>query len=167
MPSGCPTQNYYTLLDSLPQTTSDGRFSRLGSPPYGPNPIGYPVGGPTTYYSPSQTDTQGESAGNSTEIQQAFSVSEDFGGSAFFGLTNDSYTFKESDTLTWNYSTLSTLTNSMTLTNALSVTGPPDSPPYPASQPIEFIGYQDNTFGTFFFAPVNYCPASPSPWCTE
>lgn len=163
-PSQCPTQNDYTLLNSLPSTTSDGRFSKI---PYPPNPIQYPIGGGTEQYSTVQTNTQSVSMGNSTQIKQAFSVSEKFSVSSFFGLTSDSITFKESDTLIWNYSTLSTLTNTTTLTDALSITGPPDTPTYPGNEPVEFLGYQDNTFGTFYFAPVNYCPGSPSPWCTE
>jgi hypothetical protein len=124
-PSQCSTQNDYTLLNSLPSTTTDGRFSKI---PYPPNPIQYPVGGANESYSMVQTDTQSESTGNSTQIKQAFSVSEQFSTSAFWGLVSNSITFKESDTLTWNYSTLNTLTTTTTLTNALSITGPPDTP---------------------------------------
>ncbi len=162
-PSKCSTQNDYTFLNSLPSTTSDGRFSKISYPP---NPIQYPVGAANESYSMVQTNTQSVSTGNSTQIKQAFSVSEQFSASAFFGLINDSITFKESDTLTWNYSTLNTLTTTTTLTNALSVTGPPVSPTYPSGEPVEFIGYQDNTFGTFAFVPVDYCP-SKSILCTQ
>jgi len=162
-PTKCPTQNDYKLLNSLPSTTSDGRFSKI---PYPPNPVQYPVGGANESYSMVQTDTQSESTGNSTQIKQAFSVSEKFKNQVFFGLTDDTTTFKESDTLTWNYSTLKTLTTTTTLTDALSITGPPDSPTYPSNEPVEFIGYQDNTFGTFAFVPVNYCP-SGSIICTQ
>ena len=170
-PSQCPTQyqNNYLLLNTLPSMTSDGRFTRLAAPPYGPNPIQYPIGAGTEPYSMVQTDSQSQSAGNSTQIKQAFSVSEKFSASAFFGLTNDSITFKESNTLTWNYSTLNTLTTTTTLTNALSITGPPDTPTYPSNEPTEYIGYQDNTFGTFVFVPVNYCQSSTGgvwPVCT-
>jgi len=164
-PGQCPTQNDYTLLNSLPQTTSDGRFSKLPYDP--PNPIQYPIGGGTESYNMVQTSTQGVSTGQSTQIKQAFSVSEQFKSQAFFGLVDDSTTFKESDTLTWNYSKLSTLTTSTSLTNALSITGPPDTPAYPSNQPVEFIGYQDNTFGTFLLVPVNYCPSATSILCTD
>jgi hypothetical protein len=163
-PSQCTTQNDYTLANSLPSITSDGRFSKL---PYPPNPIQYPVGGANESYSMVQTNTQSESTGNSTQIKQAFSVSEDFGSTSFWGLTSNTISFKESDTLIWNYSTLNTLTTTTTLTNALSITGPPDSPTYPANEPVEFIGYQDNTFGTFAFVPIDYCPSSTSILCTE
>jgi len=163
-PSGCPTQNNYLLLNSLPSTTSDGRFSKI---PYPPNPIQYPIGGSNESYSMVQTDTQSESTGNTSQIKQAFSVSEMFNTSVFWGLASNTITFKESDTLTWNYSSLSTLTTTTTLTNALSVTGPPTTPTYPANEPVEFIGYQDNTFGTFAFVPVDYCPSTTKGICTQ
>lgn len=92
-------------------------------------------------------------------------MSEKFSGQAFWGLVDETTTFKESDTLDWKYSTLSTLNTTTTLTNSLSVTGPPDTPPYPANEPVQFMLYQDNTFGTFMFVPVNYCPQD-SPLCT-
>lgn len=161
-PSQCSTQNDYTLFNTLPSTTTDGRFSKI---PYPPNPIQYPIGGANESYSMVQTDTLSQSTGNSTQIKQAFSVSEQFSTSAFWGLVSNSITFKESDTLTWNYSSLNTITTTTTLTDALSITGPPVTPPYPANEPVEFIGYQDNTFGTFAFVPVDYCP-SGSILCT-
>jgi hypothetical protein len=162
-PAKCTTQNDYKLLNSLPSTTTDGRFSKI---PYPPNPIQYPIGGANESYSMVQTDTLSQSSGNSTQIKQAFSVSEQFSTSAFWGLVSNSITFKESDTLTWNYSSLNTITTTTTLTDALSITGPPDTPTYPSDEPVEFIGYQDNTFGTFAFVPVDYCP-SGSILCTQ
>jgi hypothetical protein len=149
-PSQCTKQNDYTLLSSFPTTTSDGRFTKA---PYPPNVIQYPVGDPSELYSLTQTDTQSVSQGNLTQIQQAFSVSTEFGGS-FLDLFSGTSTVKDSLTLTWNYSTLNTLTTTNTLTDALSITGPPDSPTYPGTEPSEFIAYQDNTFGTFVFVPV-------------
>jgi hypothetical protein len=149
-PSQCTKQNDYTLLNSFPSTTSDGRYTKELYPP---NPIQYPVGGGTEQYSLAQTNTQSVSTGNSTQIKQAFSVSELF-GSNWFDIFLSTTTLQQSETLTWNYSTLSTLTTTKTLTNALSVTGPPDTPTYPGNEPSEFIAYQDNTFGTFVFLPV-------------
>ena len=163
-PGQCPTQNNYSLLNSLPSTTADGRFSKV---PYPPNPIQYPFGGANESYDLVQSNTQSTSAGNSTQIKQAFSISESFSGSVFWGLFKDTADFKESDTLTWDYSTLHTLTTTQTLTDALSITGPPDSSTYPNNEPIEFIAYQDNTFGTFVFVPLNYCPSTTSGICTE
>jgi hypothetical protein len=60
----------------------------------------------------------------------------------------------ESLTLTWTYSWLDTLTTTTTLTNQLSIKGPPDPPPA-YTGPIEFVAYQDNLFGTFAFVPIN------------
>jgi hypothetical protein len=148
-PSECPIQNDYTLLSSLPSTTSDGRYTKIGYPP---NPINYPVGGATTPYTLTQTNSLSESEGNSTTIKQAFSLSEELEVS-FLGIFSADTTLKESDTLTWSYSTLSALSTSSILMNALSVTGPPDTPAY--SGPVEFLAYQDNTFGTFVFVPLN------------
>lgn len=164
-PSQCPVQNDYTLLNSLPAgTTTDGRFTKEGSPP---NPIYYSVGAPTEMYSNTQTDTESVATGASNGVKQAFSVQESF-GTNWFGIFSSTTTMTQSLTLTWNYSWLNTLTTTTSLTNALSITGPPDPPPvYPAGEPIEFLGYQDNIFGTFIFAPVDYCPGSSSPWCTE
>jgi len=149
MPGECPTQNDYTLLSSFPSTTSDGRFTKIAYPP---NPISYPVGGANTQYTLTQTNSLSESEGNSTTIKQAFSVSESFGVN-FLGVFKSTATLKQSDTLTWNYSTLSALSTSSSLANALSITGPPDTPAYDG--PVEFLAYQDNTFGTFVFVPVN------------
>jgi sugar lactone lactonase YvrE len=142
--------NNYTLLESFPSTTSDGRFTKEAYPP---NPIQYPVGAATEMYNTVQTDTQSVASGASTTIKQAFGVSEQFGGS-FLGLFTSTTTMTQSETLTWNYTWLNTLTTTTTLTDALSVKGPPDPPP-PYTGPVEFIAYQDNLFGTFAFVPVN------------
>jgi hypothetical protein len=157
-----PLASGYSLLASLPTTTSDGRFTQI---PYPPNPIAYTQaglgngGGLTTTYNLVQTNTQSVASGASNQFKQAFGVEEDFGGS-FLGLWGTSTTLKESDTLTWNYSWLNTLTTTTTLTNALSITGPgcpqplaPCSPEY--TGPGQFIGYQDNLYGTFVFVPAN------------
>jgi hypothetical protein len=149
-PSQCPTQNNYTLLASYPSVTSDGRFTKDGYPP---NPVQYAIGASNEYYSLMHTDSQTQSQGNSKQIQQAFSLSQSF-SSSFADIFSTSTTLKESLALTWTYSTLASLNTTETLQNSLSVTGPPDSPAYPANQPNEFVAYQDNTFGTFVFVPV-------------
>ncbi len=59
---------------------------------------------------------------------------------------------KQSETLTWDYAWLDTLTQSTTLTQALSITGPSDPPPAYYG-PVQFITYQDNEFGTYVFIP--------------
>jgi hypothetical protein len=142
--------NSYTLLNSLPSTTSDGRFTKE---PFPPNPVEYPVGAATETYSTVQTDTQSVASGTSNSVKQAFGVSESFGG-GFADLWDSTVTLTESQTLTWTYSWLNTLTTTTTLTNALSVKSPPDPPPT-YNGPTEFIAYQDNIFGTFAFVPVN------------
>ena len=142
--------NNYTLLSSLPSTTSDGRFTKE---PFPPNDIQYPVGAATETYSAVQTNTQSVASGSSHTIKQAFGVSQQFGGS-FLGLFSSTTTMTESLTLTWTYSWLDTLTTTTTLTNQLSIKGPPDPPPA-YTGPIEFVAYQDNLFGTFAFVPIN------------
>ena len=71
---------------------------------------------------------QAKGQGTSNEIKQAFSVTEEF-GTNFLGFWKSTATVKESETLTWDYSWLDTLTQSRTLTDAMSITGPPDPPP--------------------------------------
>ncbi len=140
----------YTLLNTLPSTTSDGRFTQ-GT--YPPNPINYSVGELNTLYSLSQTDTQSVAQGGSYQVKESFGISEKLSGS-FLGIWGTSTTYTDTDTLIWNYSWLNTLTTTTTVTDALSVTGPPDPPP-PYSGPGEFIYYQDNLFGTFLLYPSN------------
>lgn len=159
-PSQCPTQNDYTLLNSLPAgTTSDGRFTEESVG----NPIQYPVGAPTEQYNATQTDTSSVAQGASQGFKEAFSVQEQFGVN-WFDIFSSTTTMEQSLTLTWNDSWLNTLTTTKTLTDAFSVKGPPDPPPL-YDGPIEFLAYQDNLFGTFIFVPVDYCPGT-GPYCT-
>jgi len=149
-PSGCPTPNNYTELNGIPDITADGRYSLA---PYPPNDIAYAVGGINQMYNVVQTNTQSASTGNSTQTKTAFSLSDQVS----VGFTSDlSATLIDSTTQTLisNYSSLNTITSTTTLTDALSVTGPPASTP-PYTGPVEFVAYQDNTFGTYVFVPVN------------
>jgi hypothetical protein len=141
--------NNYTLLSSLPSTTSDGRFTKE---PFLPNPIQYPVGGAAEAFSMVQMNSQSVASGTSNTIKQTFGVSVQF-SNGFLGIINSTTTIKEMNTLTWNYSRLDTLNTSTTLTNQLSVKGPPDPPPT-YTGPTQFIAYQDNIFGTFAFVPA-------------
>lgn len=141
--------NNYTLLGGFPSTTSDGRFTKE---PFPPNPIQYPVGGATETYSMAQMNSQSVAQGTKNETKQTFGVSIEF-NTSFIGLFSSSTTIKETQTLTWDYSRLDTLNTSQTLTNQLSVKGPPDPPPT-YTGPTQFILYQDNIFGTFAFVPV-------------
>lgn len=142
--------NHYTLLTGLPSTTSDGRFTK---DPFPPNPLQYAVGAATEGYSLQQMNSQSVANGTSNQIQQTFGVSTSFGGT-FFNLFTSSTTITQSQTLTWNYSRLDTLNTSQTLTNQLSITGPPVPPPT-YNGPTQFILYQDNIFGTFAFVPAS------------
>ena len=155
------TSSSYTLLASVPSTTSDGRFTQL---PYPPNPIDYFQSGPgngggtTTTFTTTQTNTQSVASGASSSTKQAFGIQENFGGSIFgIGISE---VLKQSDTFTWNNSWLNTLTTTTSLTDALSVTGPgcpqttaPCVPTY--TGPGEFVVYMDNLYGTFMFYPAN------------
>jgi deoxycytidylate deaminase len=141
--------NDYTLLNSLPSTTTDGRFTKE---PFPPNPVQYAVGAATEMFNTVQMDTQSVASGTTKMIKQAFGVSEAFGG-GFAGLFDSTITLGQSDTLTWTYSYLNTLTTTTTMTDALTVKGPPDPPPA-YSGPIQFTAYQDNIFGTFVFVPI-------------
>jgi len=149
-PSQCTTQNDYTLLNSLPAgTTSDGRYTKDPSPP---NTLQYPVGAATELYNTVQTNTQSVAQGTSNSVKQAISVMQQF-GTNFSGIFSSLTTLTESDTMTWSYSWLNTLTTTTTLTDELSITGPPDPPPS-YNGPVQFVAYQDNMFGTFVFVPV-------------
>jgi len=142
--------NNYTLLSSLPSTTSDGRFTKEPFSP--PNPVQYAVGGATEAYSMQQMNSQSVASGTTSTIQQSFGLSTQF-NTSFSGFFTSTTTMTETRTLTWNYSRLDTLNTSTTLTNQLSVTGPPDPPPT-YNGPTQFIAYQDNIFGTFAFVPA-------------
>ncbi len=148
IPSQCPVQNNYTGFNGFPSTTPDGRFTKA---PYPPNVIQYPVGGATEQYDVKQTNTQSVAQGTTSEIKQAFGVSEEF-DTNFLGFWKSTINMKQSETLTWDYAWLDTLTQSTTLTQALSITGPSDPPPAYYG-PVQFITYQDNEFGTYVFIP--------------
>ncbi len=145
-----PASSSYTDLNSLPSTTADKRYTQ-GT--YPPNPINYTVGGLNTMYSLSQTDTQSVASGAAYQIKESFGLSEKLSAS-FLEIWGTSTTYTETNTLIWNYSWLNTLTTTTTVTDALSVTGPPDPPPT-YTGPGEFIYYQDNLYGTFLFFPSN------------
>ncbi|MHB8302400.1 MAG: hypothetical protein ACYDC6_06110 [Acidobacteriaceae bacterium] len=150
-PSQCSAPNNYTLLNSLPDSTSDGRYTKDTYNP--PNVVPYTIGNEINYtFDLVQINGHSGSQGSSTQMQQAFSVQEAFGAN-WFGIFSSTVTLKQSETLTWNYATLSTLTTTNTLTNAMSITGPPNPPPVYYG-PTQFLAYQDNEFGTFVFVPV-------------
>jgi len=75
---------------------------------------------------------------------------------------------KTSGSLTWTTEAQTSSTETTSSTAALSVQGPPCgnvnagigpcAPVYDAAggQPVQFEIYQDNMFGSFMFAPINY-----------
>jgi hypothetical protein len=159
-----PLTGDYTLLDSFPSTTSDGRFTIMPGT-NSPNPVPYTQAGPgnggglTTIYSTTQTNTKSVAGGTSHTFKQAFGIQEVFSGTPW-GIDLKT-TLSETDTLTWTHSWLNTLTTTTTLADGLSVTGPncPAAPPGPCNPvyggPGQFLLYQDNQFGTFLFYPSN------------
>jgi hypothetical protein len=145
-------QNNYTLLESLPAgTTTDGRFTR---DTYPPNPISYTYGELNTVYGMTQMNAQTSSRQTSHEVTEAFSLQESM-SAGFFNFFKATTTLTQSQKLDWKYSTLHSLTTTNTLANSLSITGPPNNSSPAYNGPIEFLGYQDNLFGTFAFVPVN------------
>ncbi len=141
------TSPSYTLPTPLPSSTGDGRFTQ---DPYPPNPVPYIPGTTTTSFNTITVDTESESNGTSYSYKQAFGMESAFSG----GIFGDNWTLdvKTTDTLTWAYTWLNTLTTTQTNTNALSVAEPSGcSPPY--SGPGQFIVLQDNHYGTFMFYP--------------
>lgn len=141
------TSPSYALPTPLPASTADGRFTQ---DPYPPNPINYIPGGTTTSYNTVDINTQSESNGTSYTYKQAFGTEENFSGGTF--LSTFTVDIKTTDTLTWAYTWLNTLTVTQTNTNALSVTEPSGCVPNYAG-PGEFIVLQDNHYGSFMFYP--------------
>jgi len=143
-----PGSSAYTLLNlnPLPSTTSDGRFTQFGYPP---NPVDYEPG-QTEGYTLTQMDTQTQSNGGSTQVNEKITVSEKV-AVGFLGLVQSSITFTQSDTMNWTNTWLNSLTTTQTVQDAFSIKG--SNPPNYV--PGEFIVYQDNTYGTFMFYPSN------------
>jgi hypothetical protein len=139
----------YTIPSPFPTTTADGRFTQ---DPYPPNPVPYAPGGYNEAYSTVNINTQSVAQGASYSVKQAFGTEANFSGGTF--LSTFTVDIKTTDTLTWAYTWLNTLTVTNTLTDALSVTGPTScTPSY--SGPGEFVVFQDNLYGTFMFYPSN------------
>jgi len=112
------------------------------------------------------TNTSTQSQEITTSYSQMFSVDEAFKGSPW--LLEFGVELKASSTLTWTTDEQASITQSTTSTAALSVQGPPCGnvnqgvgpcvPVYDqtGNEPVQFYIYQDNMFGTFMFAPVDY-----------
>ncbi len=148
-------------------STLDGRFTRSSC---GNQLIPYnqvsPSGTPSPYtctitYTNASTQLQD----TTNMYSQTFSVDAQLKGGFVDTLAVD---LKDSNTLTWITDSQTTATNTSMSTAALSVQGPPCGnavvgqgpciPVYDSSgnQPVQFAVYQDNLYGTFMFAPINY-----------
>jgi hypothetical protein len=136
-----------------PYTTMDGRFT-ISSPVNGSaTSINYlPGNNQTRSLSTSDSSTTGQSTKN--EVSQTFA----FGSTGSVSI--EAVTFKNdlklSNTLTWTNTQGTSVKQTTTYVNALSLTGPcsaaPCNPPY--NGPTDFDVYQDNVFGAFYFNPV-------------
>jgi hypothetical protein len=103
-------------------------------------------------------------ASDTFTLDQSFTEGGSFYG---FGLafTQD---LKVAGTLTYQFEANTSVSNTNATSSQVSITGPacgnkvadvgPCVPVYDAgsNEPVEFFIYQDNLFGTFMFAPVNY-----------
>lgn len=150
----------YTLLNALPSTSSDGRFTQVDYPP---NPLNYfqaglgNGGGITTNYSTENVDSSIVGQSSDYKFSQSYGLETSFGGGGWF--TRFVVTIKQQWSFSYEHTWQRTLTTRQTYTNTLSVTGPgcpQTSPPCIPTYvgPGQFIAYQDNLYGTFAFYPV-------------
>jgi hypothetical protein len=152
----------YTVSLGSGGTTADGRFTLSGGATGVSQSFAYEQAGPgnggglTQQYSNTYSQSSTAAQGSSYTTQQSFGLQEHFGATLFgIGVTNN---LKQSQTLTWMNQAQTSITNTQTETDMLSITGPPCTgspcaPPY--SGPPEFAVYQDNLYGTFMFNPIN------------
>jgi hypothetical protein len=129
----------------------------------------------TLTYTNSSTQTQSISTSHSQtfSFDLAFTNSPQatVAGRVFASLLPNKLT--NSTTLTWTTTQQKSITTSTTSSGSLSVQGPPCVTAVPGvgpcvpvydsagNQPTQFAVYQDNEFGTFMFAPVNYYTSTP------
>ncbi len=140
------TNPSYNELNNSPVISADGRFT-IGFDP--PNPIAF-VPNLSTTYTTTQSTTKSSSTETTNSFQQAFGVSTQVKTGLFNFLNNTSTTtFKQ--TFTWKYSTLTSLSTSTGTNESFTIVGPSATPPY--TGPGQYIYYQDNWFGTFYFLP--------------
>jgi hypothetical protein len=138
--------------------TSDASFSYLQAAP-SQTPAIYSC---TLTY----TNNSTQAKGISTTYSQSFSTDSSFTGSGFLSAFSDDA--KSTNTLTWTTGEQSSIASGNSSTATFSVQGPPCGnqvqglgpciPVYDSSgnEPTSFYVYEDNLFGTFMFAPVNY-----------
>lgn len=162
--------DYITSNPPSPQT-ADYRFTESLCSTQNSESFGYDQAAPsqaanifTCTLAYTNTSTQAQEI--SSTASQTFSVDASFSESAFVvSLTAD---LKSSSTLSQTTDWQNSITKTTTSTASLSVQGPacnnvqpevgPCVPVYDAgyNEPTEFYVYQDNMYGTFMFAPVDY-----------
>lgn len=144
IPGGSP----YTLLNSFPATTSDGRFTQMcWSGTTCPNPVVYEPNY-SQGFTVAQMNTTQETDQTSTEIKVGVSVSKQASVN-FMDIFGQKTTWTVSDTVSQKNTVLKSLTTTQTIQNAFTING--SNPPNYVS--AEFVVYQDNQFGTFVFYP--------------
>lgn len=160
------------ITSSPPQQTSDGRYTFALC--NGGNSLGYTQGlpgvpgqnnAPITQCDLSYTSLTTLANSTTTSTSQEFATDTQLDANFLGPFTID---LKSSHTLTWTTTAQQSITGGTTLTQALQDQGPPcnNQVPYQGpcqpiygqsqDQPGEFFVYQDNVYGTFMLAPVNY-----------
>ena len=111
------------------------------------------------------TDTSTAAQGITNTYSQSFTIDASVNDTWVAAFSAD---LKTSDTLTWTTQAQSSVTNTTSSSGNLSVQGPacnnavagvgPCVPVYDSTgtEPTQFEVYQDNMYGTFMFAPINY-----------
>ena len=147
---------------TLSQCSSSSSVDYTQAGPSGTPSTSPPADACTLTYT--NTSTQAQTLTQSNKV--AYSVDQSLSGSVY--IIALSANVIESGYLQWTTESQSSVTNTTTSTAALSIQGPPCNnatpyvgpcvPQYDAAgnAPVQFEIYQDNMYGSFMFAPVNY-----------
>jgi hypothetical protein len=156
-PSPQTADSRFTLSACSSNGSSDPSFNYIQAAPS----QGAAVDTCTLTYSNLSTTSQDIT----NSYSQTFSVDESISATFYAAISND---LKTAYTLTWTTEAQSSITNTTSSTAMLSVQGPPCNntsagvgpcvPVYDSAggQPVQFEVYQDNLYGTFMFAPINF-----------
>jgi hypothetical protein len=156
--------SYAVNVPAGSDTTSDGRFTLSGGSTGIATTFDYKQADPgevalnqTLANTYTTTSTQGLSS--TTTHTQTFGIDVSLSASVF--IASLSVDLKSSQMLTWTHVANNSSTNTSTMADMLSITGPPCASttfpcvPIYSGIPSEFDVYQDNIFGTFMFNGVN------------
>ena len=133
--------NYTVTIGPDGQTTTDGRFTKNPAPPM------FYVAGGNYLYNWLYTTTATAGKGGKDTYSEGFAI--EVKNSANW-IAHISLDFKNSATFTWVDQWNTLMTQMMSQSNTVSITGPTGS----YSGPDEFNVFQDNIYGTFMVAPV-------------